>query len=127
VRPAERWIFAPKMSKPCSIRPAVWFAHAWNATSKGRRVAVNGSGSGKDLQCIEFVSLVTAYLDGEVNEQQRRGIDQHLKGCRGCRAALNQFQTVIRLAGRLTATDVADVDPLIRDRLTATLQIPRRR
>ena len=89
---------------------------------------MNSSGSGKeDLQCIEFVGLVTAYLDGEVNEQQRRGIDQHLKGCRGCRAALNQFQTVIRLAGRLTATDVADVDPLIRDRLTATLQIPRRR
>jgi anti-sigma factor RsiW len=88
---------------------------------------LNSSGSGKeDLQCIEFVSLVTAYLDGEVDEQQRRDIDQHLDGCRGCRAALAQFRTVIRLAGRLTAADVADVDPLIRDRLTATLRVPRR-
>jgi anti-sigma factor RsiW len=71
--------------------------------------------------------MVTAYLDGEVDQQQRRRIDKHLQGCRGCRAALHQFQTVIRLAGRLTAADVADVDPLIRDRLTATLRVPRRR
>jgi predicted anti-sigma-YlaC factor YlaD len=89
---------------------------------------LNGSGSGReDLQCSEFVGLVTAYLDGEVNERQRRRIDEHLEGCQGCRAALGQFQTVIRLAGRLTAADVADVDPLIRDRLTATLRAPRRR
>ena len=89
---------------------------------------MNDSGSGtNDLQCIEFVSLVTAYLDGEVDQEQRRRIDKHLEGCQGCQAALNQFQTVIRLAGRLTAADVADVDPLIRDRLTATLRAPRRR
>ena len=88
---------------------------------------MSDSGSGTDdLRCIEFVSLVTAYLDGEVDEEQRRRIDQHLGGCRGCRAALYQFQTVIRLAGRLTAADVADLDPLIHDRLTATLRVPRR-
>jgi anti-sigma factor RsiW len=89
---------------------------------------MNGSESGTDdLRCVEFVSLVTAYLDGEVDERQRTRIERHLEGCRGCRAALNQFQTVIRLAGRLTAADVADVDPLIRDRLTSTLRAPRRR
>ena len=89
---------------------------------------MNDSGSGTDdLRCIEFVSLVTAYLDGEVDQQQRRRIDEHLQGCQGCRAALDQFQTVIGLAGRLTAADVADVDPLIRDRLTAPLRAPRRR
>jgi predicted anti-sigma-YlaC factor YlaD len=80
-----------------------------------------------DLRCIELVSLVTEYLDGEVDQEQRRRIDNHLDGCRGCRAALHQFRTVIRLAGRLTAADVAEVDPLIRDRLTATLRAPRRR
>jgi predicted anti-sigma-YlaC factor YlaD len=89
---------------------------------------LNGSGSGTDdLQCIEFVDLVTAYLDGQVDEHQRGRIDEHLQGCQGCRAALGQFQTVIRLAGRLSAADVADVDPLVRDRLMATLRAPRRR
>ena len=34
---------------------------------------MSDSGSGTDdLRCIEFVSLVTAYLDGEANEGQRR-------------------------------------------------------
>jgi anti-sigma factor RsiW len=81
----------------------------------------------EDLQCIEFVDLVTAYLDGEVDDDQRGRIDEHLEGCPGCRAALGQFQTVIRLAGRLTGADIADIDPLVRDRLMATLRAPRRR
>jgi anti-sigma factor RsiW len=89
---------------------------------------MNDSGTGtEDLRCIEFVTLVTEYIDGEVDQKQRKRIDKHLEGCGGCRAALNQFQTVIRLAGRLTAADVTDVDPLIGDRLTATLRAPRRR
>jgi anti-sigma factor RsiW len=80
-----------------------------------------------NLRCIEFVSVVTDYLDGEVNEEDRRRIDKHLEHCRGCQAALDQFQAVISLAGRLTAVDVAGIDPLIRDRLMTTLRRPRRR
>jgi anti-sigma factor RsiW len=80
-----------------------------------------------DLRCIELVGSITAYLDGEVHEEQRARIDRHLEGCAGCRAALDQFQTVIGLAGRLTAADVASLDPLVRDRLLSTLRIPRRR
>jgi anti-sigma factor RsiW len=81
----------------------------------------------EDLRCIEVVSLLSAYLDGEVSQDQRRRMDDHLEGCQGCRTALGQFQTVIRLTGRLTPEDVASIDPLIRDRLMATLRIPRRR
>jgi anti-sigma factor RsiW len=89
---------------------------------------MNNSAPGtEDLRCIEVVGLVTAYLDGEVDQGQRRRVDAHLQECRGCQAAIGQFRTVIRLAGRLTAADVADVDPLIRDRLAATLRVPRRR
>ena len=80
-----------------------------------------------DLRCIELVGAITAYLDGEVHDEQRARIDRHLAGCAGCRAALDQFQTVIGLAGRLTAADVASLDPLVRDRLLSTLRIPRRR
>jgi hypothetical protein len=40
---------------------------------------------------------------------------------------VEQFETVKRLTGELSAADVANVDPLIRDRLMATLRIPRRR
>ena len=80
-----------------------------------------------DLACIELVNMIADYVDGDLNEDQRRTIEQHLEVCEGCRAALDQFQTVIRLAGRLTAADVARIDALVRDRLMATLRAARRR
>jgi predicted anti-sigma-YlaC factor YlaD len=81
----------------------------------------------EDQRCIEFAESVTDYLDNAVDEEERRRIDEHLEGCQGCRGALDQFRTVIRLAGRLTAEDVAGLESLVRDRLMATLRIPRRR
>ena len=80
-----------------------------------------------DLRCIDFVRVMTEYLDGEVDDTQRARLEQHLEGCEGCKAAVDQFQTVIRLAGKLSIADVARLDPLIRDRLMATLRTPRRR
>jgi anti-sigma factor RsiW len=86
------------------------------------------SGPGPDdLQCVELVDSLSEYLDGAVSEAQRRRVEQHLETCEGCRAALGQFQTVIRLAGRLTAADVAHIDAGVRDRLIATLGVMRRR
>ena len=80
-----------------------------------------------DLQCVELVDGLTEYLDGEASEGQRIRVEQHLETCDGCRAALDQFQTVIRVAGRLTADDVAHIDAVVRDRLIATLGVMRRR
>lgn len=79
-----------------------------------------------DLRCIDLVRVISAYLDGDVDDVERARIERHLAGCGGCQAAIDQFQTVIRLTGRLSAADVARIDPLIRDRLMATLRIPRR-
>jgi anti-sigma factor RsiW len=83
--------------------------------------------AGDDLRCIELVDQVTAYLDGTLDDAERAWIERHLEGCAGCQAAIEQFRTVVRLAGRLDTTDVATLDPLVRDRLTATLRVPRRR
>ena len=80
-----------------------------------------------EMRCVEFVELISDYLQGDVSDEQRFRIEHHLEGCAGCRAALEQIKTVIRVTGRLTAADVASIDPLIRDRLLSTLRIPRRR
>ncbi len=80
-----------------------------------------------DMRCIEFVDAISAYLDGDVDENLRGRMDAHLQGCMGCRAAIDQFQTVVRLTGRLSAKDVAGIDPLVRDLLMTTLSTPRRR
>ena len=87
----------------------------------------NPSPAEEDLRCIEVVETLTDYLDGAVDGEQRRWIEGHLAGCAGCSAALDQFRTVINLSGQLAAADVASIDPLLRDRLLATLQSPRRK
>jgi anti-sigma factor RsiW len=80
-----------------------------------------------DAGCIDVVEMLTAYLDDALPEDVRRQVDAHLQGCDGCQAALAQWRTVVRLAGRLTPEDVASLDPYVRDRLMATLVTPRRR
>ena len=80
-----------------------------------------------DLACIDLVNKVNEFLDGKLDEGQRELIERHLEVCDGCRAALDQFQTVIRLVGRLTPADVARIDALTRERLTAMLRAARRR
>ncbi len=83
--------------------------------------------AGADPRCIALVELLTAYLDDALDAQTRRDVEEHLRGCAGCRAALAQWRAVAGLAGRLTAADVADLDPYVRERLLATLTSPRRR
>jgi anti-sigma factor RsiW len=74
-----------------------------------------------------LANKVTEYLDGKLDEGQRERFEQHLEVCDGCRAALDQFQTVIRLVGRVTAADVAEIDAATRDRLMAVMRVARRR
>jgi biotin synthase-related radical SAM superfamily protein len=127
VRCDERWIFTPRMTKPCSSTLAASSAVASSAFSSGERPMTKASGSGADdLRCVEFVDAVTAYLYGEVSKDQRRRIDHHLEGCQGCQAAFHRFRTVIHLVGHLTPADVASIDPLVRDHLTAIVRAPRR-
>jgi anti-sigma factor RsiW len=80
-----------------------------------------------ELRCIELVDEISAYIDAEVDDAKRSRIERHLEGCNGCQAAVDQFRTVKRVAGWISPADVASIDPLIRDRLMATLRIPRRR
>jgi anti-sigma factor (TIGR02949 family) len=80
-----------------------------------------------DQQCKELVDSLTEYLDGDMDDSQRARIERHLGVCDGCRAALDQFRTVIHLVGRLTPADAARIDALTRDRLMATLRVMRRR
>ncbi|MEU2390439.1 anti-sigma factor [Streptomyces sp. NPDC007369] len=87
----------------------------------------NGTEGAADQRCIDFVEQLTAYLDGTLPSPARRRVDEHLEHCEGCRAALAQWRTVVRLAGRLSPADVGDVDPYVRDRLMATFREVRRR
>jgi len=86
-----------------------------------------GESSVADERCIEFVDLITAYLDGDLTDERRSYVDAHLVRCEGCRNVLAQWRTVIQLTGRLSAGEVEGIDPLTRDRLQSIFRVMRRR
>jgi anti-sigma factor RsiW len=46
----------------------------------------------------EFLELATVATSGELTEEERRKLDEHLAGCAACREALEQFQATIQTA-----------------------------
>ena len=58
------------------------------------------------LSCQELVELVTDYLEGALDERDRRAFEQHLAACDGCAEYLEQMRTTIRVVGTLTPNDL---------------------
>lgn len=55
----------------------------------------------RDLNCNEFVELVTAYLDGALDPQTQQQVETHLAGCDGCNQYLEQIRQTIQKVGEL--------------------------
>lgn len=72
-----------------------------------------------DLTCAELVELVSAYLDGELDEDTRERFERHLADCDGCERYLDQFRTVISAVGALPPQRLA---PDVRERLLAAFR-----
>jgi anti-sigma factor RsiW len=59
-----------------------------------------------ELTCAELVELVTDYLEGRLPDRERRRFDEHLTGCDGCTAYVEQMRRTIAVAGRVPAPEV---------------------
>jgi predicted anti-sigma-YlaC factor YlaD len=60
-----------------------------------------------ELACQELVELVTDYLEGTLPTAERARFEEHLQGCSGCRAYLEQMRQTIRMLHRLTEDALA--------------------
>ena len=60
------------------------------------------------VPCIEFVELVTEYLEGTLPARQVRAIDHHLELCDPCVIYLDQMRETVRLGGRVQIDHVSD-------------------
>ncbi len=74
----------------------------------------------EQLTCREVVELITDYLEGTLPENVRLRMEQHLAGCDGCTAYLEQMRQTIRLTGELreeslTPKQRAELLDLFRD------------
>jgi MFS family permease len=54
-----------------------------------------------ELACRELVTLVSDYLDGVLPAQWRTRVEQHLSGCDGCSAYLEQIRAALDVLAQL--------------------------
>lgn len=68
----------------------------------------------RPMDCNELVELVTAYLEGSLDVEDRAWFDAHLLECDGCDTYLQQFRSAVATIGKIPQDDV---DPTFRARL----------
>lgn len=56
-----------------------------------------------ELSCAEFVELVTAFLEGALDQATEERFLDHLAECPGCERYLDQFRETIHQLGELPA------------------------
>lgn len=60
------------------------------------------------MRCKEVVELMTAYLEGTLSHDDRTRFEEHIAGCDGCTAYLEQMRATRRVLGRLAFEPIPD-------------------
>lgn len=91
-----------------ALRPGAWAGCNTGTLPRDCRVMATRNGVGvEELSCREVVEILGDYLEGAMAPQDRARLEEHLAGCEGCAAYLEQLRTTIRLSGRLPEEAVA--------------------
>jgi anti-sigma factor RsiW len=61
-----------------------------------------------DLTCQGLVELVTAYLEGALDEESTHRFDQHLAICPGCETYLEQMKETASLVGEIPVETLSE-------------------
>ena len=72
-----------------------------------------------DMPCNELVEVITDYLEGRLPAEGRARFEEHLAGCDGCAAYLEQMRATIAITGRIHEEFF---EPRIRERLLAVFK-----
>jgi anti-sigma factor RsiW len=71
------------------------------------------------MNCRSVSRLLSAFQDGELDPALRREVEDHLRGCRACRA---EWQGLQELSRRLRLSPPPAVDPFFPTRVMASLR-----
>jgi anti-sigma factor RsiW len=72
------------------------------------------------LVCRDAVALMTAYLDGDLDDRDRERLEAHLADCAHCSEYLAQLRVTIDTLGQV------DIDELSDDQVDDLVQLYRR-
>ena len=69
----------------------------------------------EDLPCVDFVELVTRYLEGALSTEERLVMERHLAFCSPCVDYIEQMRATIKATGALREEEVPEpvIEPLM--------------
>jgi anti-sigma factor RsiW len=71
----------------------------------------------RGLLCVEFVEVVTDYLEDALSPRDRARFESHVAECDGCDQYLAQIRRTVELTGALRVQDVDALTPEARSTL----------
>ena len=75
-----------------------------------------------EISCIHVWREISNYIDGEIEPELRRRMEEHFKGCEHCSAILDGTKNVVRLVGDGRVFDLpAGFSSRLKDRLQKEL------
>jgi anti-sigma factor RsiW len=63
---------------------------------------------GVDLACQRLVEMITDYLEGALDPDTRRVVDEHLALCDGCAAYLAQMRATLQALGTIPPQELPE-------------------
>ena len=72
-------------------------------------------------QCKVLLGSLSDYIDGELQDELCRQIDEHLKTCEDCRIVVNTLQKTIDIYKQMDST--TDLPDGVKERLFAKLHL----
>jgi anti-sigma factor RsiW len=63
------------------------------------------------VRCREMVEIVTEWMEGALDDDQRANVEAHLAICPDCTAYLDQLRTTTALAANLDTADAFEPVP----------------
>ncbi|HET8888690.1 MAG TPA: anti-sigma factor [Candidatus Angelobacter sp.] len=76
-----------------------------------------------EISCIHVWREISNYIDGEIDPEVRRRMEEHFKGCEHCSAILDGTKNVVRLVGDGHAFDLPrGFSSRLKDRLEKELK-----
>ena len=76
-----------------------------------------------EISCFHVWREISNYIEGEIDQELRRRMEEHFKSCEHCTAVLDGMKNVVRLAGDGHTFDVpSGFSERLKDRLREKIE-----
>ncbi len=72
------------------------------------------------MHCHQVLQLLVDYIDGELDENTRRELEEHMEDCEPCKKFINTYRTTIKLTKQVETSQMPNE---LKDRLHSFIRM----